>query len=131
MYDSQRQEPCGFSVTSDGSTRCLPAGATGSYGTLYGDDVCAKQLAYWHTSQCNTAVPSYYSSYGASAPEVTCSPYVYRIYQIGAKIAPVSVYSIVGGVCIKEVPDAAQEYHLLGPEIPPSAFVAATIVTDP
>jgi hypothetical protein len=126
FYDSLRKEECFFYDMYDGAKHCVPfAAVTKNYAGYYLDSACTSLISAFYVSAC--AVPS---DYAYSNPGSTCVA-GYKIYQNGIKITPPVVYYMKGSVCTSSAPDPSYEYHLVGPEVPPSAFVAGSVITDP
>jgi hypothetical protein len=125
FYDSARKETCSFILMYDGTRRCIPFGAAvSSYAGHYTDAACSNLISATYVSTCFVT-----PTYAYSIPGDICTG-AYKLYQVGPKFSPPVVYYVTNGSCKQAVPDPAYEYHLISAEIPPSAFVAATISTD-
>jgi hypothetical protein len=124
-FDSQRNEPCTYTVAGDGATRCLPAGVEFRY---YADAACATPMVILE-SAC--AMPTY----GLKTVGATCGiePSNVHVYALGAVITPMMMFANTGsGGCIGlgAVSGTDYTYITVGAEIPASTFVAATIGHD-
>jgi hypothetical protein len=123
-HDSQRNEDCMFVYASDGSWRCMPIYATtGATGFL--DAQCQQKI----TSQFSPTCPAAYAV-AYSAPPVCSGTYAYSMYPVLAKVVPVMVYAVEGGICKAYQPTQGATYYLLGPAVPPSAFVGGSYQHD-
>jgi hypothetical protein len=123
--DSQRSgEQCSFETASDGSTRCLPAGA--SMGSFYSDSGCTVPLAL--TTSCSTA-PAYAVAYTST----TCGVYKYHVYPVSGPFSGATVYDGTPASCnavpTSELP-ATYGYYTIGTEVPASSFQVATIAAQ-
>jgi len=131
VIDSTRNEACSFFKMTDGSTRCIPFNAaSGNYAGYFADPACTMRISGRQKPPCATE-PTYAYTYVYSVPGDVCSATGVIIFQIGSMITPATIYSMSGTTCVSSQPNANQEYRLVGPEIPPSAFVAASVTTDP
>jgi hypothetical protein len=115
--DTMRNEDCAFLTASDGQPRCLPAAAAS-----YAEDL------FWGDAGCTTTRLAYSSG---SCPPVTgyaravstCQPFRFTIYALGDRhTGPAYVKS--GATCTLYT--GANEYYVLGAEVAPGSFVAAT-----
>jgi hypothetical protein len=118
-FDSERNEQCVFQTAGDGARRCLPVGGGIATG-YFSDPGCTQPLA--KISSCGP-VPKY----AWSSTLDNCDT-IYRVYPLGSPVS--TVYSGKPGQCnlVPSPPDGP--YYLIGPEIPPSEFVAATLVQE-
>lgn len=118
-WDSLRMEDCNFLPASDGKLRCLPSA---SVATLYFVDAsCAQPIAAVAPGCAEKYVPRY----TVAACYVTQPQ---EIHPLGAPAAqPAKLYALpIGGSCIQTGVLAGYQYFDVGPEIPPSSFVAGT-----
>lgn len=124
-YDSQRNEECAFQVASDGMTRCLPVGASVTYGVYFADANCTVPAGFAYPG-CNT-VPTYVTA----SPPATCpfSPTTgMAVYARGAVIT--SHYTKSGATCTLNGPLAGYTFYTSGALIPVSDFQSATIAIE-
>lgn len=119
FYDSKRKETCGWRKLYDGNTYCTPA--AGVAYSNFSDAGCTQQPVMV-VAPC-TPAPLYTVTYNACAADV-------HVYQRGAKLALATIYTGTPSQCIALPPTVGYDYFALGAEIPPSAFVSATIVTE-
>jgi len=126
-WDSQRNEYCWFIQMYDGSSRCLPYGAdptngqinyTG-VGTYYSDAGCTSPLAV--TGTCTAGLK--YAIENSSCPQSV------KIYSLGQQFTD-GVYTKSGTSCNSATISASYTLYALGPEVPPSSFVSATVAHD-
>jgi hypothetical protein len=127
FYDSVRSESCLYYPMSDGKRHCAPFGLAGyGLGVYYADAACAMSLAYVHVSSC----PANYA-YASSHENQSCGALpTWRIYTLGAKVVPAMMYQKSGANCNMVNVPADYEFRVPGPEMQPSLFVAASLVTD-
>jgi len=125
-HDSQRNEDCGFVTASDGTMRCLGGSGVASVGTYFSDTGCTQPLVLAQTGT-GCAVPSIASK----ATLTSCSTVYYTLFQVGSSFTG-TPYSGTPSSCTK-VTTTLPGYAVynLGPEVPASSFVAATVQTDP
>lgn len=118
-FDSQRNEVCTFGPAADGKERCMPDGAT---ATVFADAMCQSPLLMI-TSGC--AAPSYALQLATSTCDV--SPGAIHVFSVGAATTPSALYIQAGSSCYQAgTATTGYTYYAVGPEIPPSSFVAAT-----
>lgn len=130
LHDSVLNIDCSFLPASDGTLRCMSIGVP--TGIAYSDPGCAQPLAYV-TKGCTR--PSY-AYQGVTTSNGPCGTYFYRIFQVGEPYAgplytgfPTSCAAFA--VASTTYPRSTFELYSLGSEVPPSAFVAAAVETDP
>ena len=145
MHDSMRKEDCYFQTASDGTTRCFPLPTPMSY---YSDAACTLGLVL--LSNCaGTLKPAYVS--GAILPSTYPGPA--HLFPLGNATTVATAYQLSviatapdAGVCGSAglvytcVPVSASTWaattanatvYAVGAEIPPSAFVQATLQAEP
>mgnify|MGYP001613324065 CR=1 FL=1 len=130
-WDSLRQESCTFIKLKDGMVHCAPVlGSKGSVyvGTIsyYSDPTCSNPALVYAVNTCE---PSPKVAI-VTPPGDQCTGY-YDHYEVGGSTT--SLYSkqpITGSWGSTTIP-MGYVAATLGSKIPPSAFVAATTVTDP
>lgn len=132
FYDSARKEPCGFVIMSDGQRHCVPLTRAIGIGNNFSDSACTVAVASSTPPtplDCTDTLYPYDAAYVfASGMSGNCG---YRFYQPIQVPEPPAVYFRTGSSCILVSKQPGLTYFIAGPEIPPSAFVAASIVTDP
>jgi len=128
MHDSQLNVDCYFQTASDGTLRCVPEVGQQADVAVYADSACKQGLAIQATG-CATA--TYALLYGASS---TCSNQsVWHVFPLAGAYAGPSYYSKSGATCAGPTPLAnfvGYNLYTLGPELPPSTFVQATVQSE-
>ena len=122
-FDTQRNEDCTFQLASDGQTRCLPKGNTFQY---YSDAQCTQAMVLMQ-SACTTP------GYGVSNATTACALDTggTRVFSVGAAANPPMIYGKAGSSCFAIGPTSSDyTYFMVGAEVPPSTFVAATVGHD-
>ncbi len=123
-FDSQRNEACSVTLSSDGASRCLPTTGTAVAGYC-SDAACTK--------------PAVAVVAGAGAPKYLRTPVPVaggsgtRLSAPGAKLVLATWYYNFGpGNCVSVgAPGATNDvYDASGPEIAPSDFVAFTVTNQ-
>jgi hypothetical protein len=146
-HDSQRNEDCGFTKAADGATRCMPAGV--AIVAYYADAACTQPLAY--VSCYQGTPPRYVGAQYLGVPGAPSSD-GYHLFPLGSTATVTTAYQLVpstgsdGGACnvgqftytCTQQPATTVSYlqsegtfYSVGAEIPPSAFVQATVQTEP
>lgn len=126
FFDSELQEPCGFSVASDGVTRCLPLspGAT----RLFTDASCSSPAFFNIFQGCGLG------KY-ALVPLATDCAFEQRaeIHKLGTKLDSAATYYVSNAPNTCVVWNLGPNYDYFADDglVDPSMFVAATIETDP
>jgi hypothetical protein len=128
LYDSQRGVTCVPTALPDGSTVCLPSG--GSISTYYRDSACTQPVDLVEVYGGNGCVPpippTYARKYITPAPD-SCQ-YDVELHPVSTPYAG-ALYSN-HGVCAPYTPSGSTLYSV-GPAVPTSDFVSATISIDP
>ena len=130
-HDSMLNVDCGFSPASDGTTRCVPSGATTQL--FFSDSGCAQALAYIPATGCNS--PPYALVTVPASATPGCASYFERVLQVVGAYSG-AIYTGTPANC-SEQPDggaiwrATYAFYTVGSEVAPSTFVAATVQTDP
>lgn len=139
-FDTQRNEPCAFTMAADDKTRCLPTSLAvrdNSGGSYFSDAACTQALAFTIKSisaLCGSTVipgpptPKYilFSKAGSECAGVA-------IGALGAPVVPgASVYLKSGASCFATPPSSSYDYYAGTAEISPTEFVesSTTIVTS-
>jgi hypothetical protein len=130
-YDSARKEDCAFRRASDGAIRCIPMLTYAL--SFYADDQCTQQIVSpsYGKPACSEDV-KYAHTYDQNIP--LCSNIGVRVHAFGSPTVPTWVhFKKSDGACViySGLETSVTDWHTIGPEIPPSEFVAATLVTDP
>lgn len=127
MYDSQRNEDCSFTLAGDGVLRCLPTTGTASVSAYYSDSACSVPLAL-----INKGCTSKYIVRGESSTGACVYTYKTHLHQYGAPYTAPTAYVGSSGSCSAAViSNTMFDFFSVGPEIPPSSFVDASIQTEP
>lgn len=125
-YDSARSDICSWVTASDGTTRCMPFdGTDGNVSPYFLDAACTQPLAV--INGCSTP------KYGVLLTFSDCGASQYHFFPFGALVVPTpsSVYAVsASATCAVASPPSETPLYTLGPEIPPSAFVSATLSHD-
>jgi hypothetical protein len=130
-HDSMLNVDCGFSLASDGTTRCIPTTAT-LVLAWFSDSGCSQPLAWVTSKGC---APATYAAQGIAPIAPACTTYSSRVFQVGAAYSG-AIYTGTPANC-SEQPDggaalrATYDFYSVGSEVAPSTFVAATVQTDP
>ena len=130
LYDTQKGTTCYPTTLPDGTMRCIAFGPT--IDTYYRDAACtdAVDLAEVYTGPAGCAappVPKYGDKYLPPSPG-SCA-YGEELHAISTPYAG-PLYSNAGGVCEAYVPYEDAMYSV-GPAVPLTDFVTATISVDP
>jgi hypothetical protein len=122
-HDSQLGVDCLFMIATDGQKRCLPWYINAEY---YSDASCT-QLVTLTNKLCGETAPTEYALINISDDICIAK---FGAYQPTGAMLPSqpSLYENSGGMCKAAYASWETYYHayILGPEIPPSSFVAAT-----
>jgi hypothetical protein len=148
FLDADTGQDCSFRTAADDVLRCLPSGQLFSFEApvYFADAGCSQPLI--PTSRCDEyrrGVPKYAISSRASSGACIvggsdADAFRTHVYALGGAVTPSAVYVNFQGtpadcVSVDENPgalaDLLQLYELrpLGPEVPPSTFVAGSIAT--
>lgn len=124
-WDTERGESCYFQVASDGQYRCLPMGH-GINDSYYLDPGCSQRIALTQKGTC----PGPDALRVATLWEQGC-PASVRVFEIGVLMPSPSVYqkNDDGSCTANDYMTESQTYDIfsVGPEIPPTAFVAGAL----
>jgi hypothetical protein len=118
-FDSMRAEDCGFSLHSDGTTRCMPQ-AFATFGTFFTDAGCTATLGYATKGTPNVKYAIKYETGGTRRFPAT-APHVGAVYSgtpASCNLVPAGSF---GGIDVYD----------LGAEVPSTSFVDATLKTAP
>jgi hypothetical protein len=134
MYDSQLKATCFFTLTSDGTTRCLPYGLSSSYlGSFFSDAGCSQALAWTSVAGCPTPL------YAVTTTPVMAScgtQNAYHMYPIAGAYTG-TIYSGTPASCnavsatTLTTSYASYAFYAIGAEVSPSQWVQGTVQTDP
>ena len=120
LFDSQRNEACGFAQAADGKTRCLPSGAS----ALFTNANCMQPVAV-ATPDCAGNAPHY-----AELLEGDACTGGTGVHALGSTMSVSSVYAPgADGSCMPSAAPGATFYGV-GAEVDATQFVAATSVTE-
>lgn len=124
-YDASLEVDCTYAIASDGSWRCLPGGA--ETGRFFADAACTQRLA---TLPRGCSAPAYAVSSDTSACAWRPSKHV---FSLGVPYTGPIAYSFVAGACsaVTSADLILYDLHLVGDEVPPESFVAATLEREP
>lgn len=130
LYDTQKATTCYPTTLPDGTMRCIAFGP--AIDTYYRDAACTDpvQLAEIYTGPAGCAaptIPKYGQVYISPAPG-TCT-YGEELHAISTPYAG-TVYSNASGTCAVYTPYEGEMYSV-GPAVPLTDFVTATISIDP
>jgi hypothetical protein len=128
-FDNQRNEVCYFRQASDGALRCMPDGL---FQGGFKDAGCTQPLAYRPKGGCVPAPAPKYGMIAGPSDPVTCSSGV-SLRLVTGQIGAQSVYTGTPASCQELT--AAQWMPMfdafdLGPEVPPTEFVAGNYVVE-
>jgi hypothetical protein len=126
-YDSKRNEDCYFQYVGNGITRCTPL-AIYTASSYYTDSACsgAQTLMFAFSEQQCVSLPKYVRTVASNACELAIS-----LHTIGAKNGVVQVWSkLSDGTCADTTAKPPFEFYAVGPEVPMTEFVAATLTVD-
>lgn len=125
-YDSERKEDCNFSLAADAKERCLPLGTYNAVlGTYFSDSACTAPLALALYPSCEVKYATGAKSGGGCQFASTMT----QVFVLGAKANLATVYVKSGANCISTSGTGVELYEV-GTEIPPSSFVAGTVMAD-
>jgi hypothetical protein len=122
--DQARQELCEFKTASDDQLRCLPLFPGDLY---YADSACSRMVMPWTPLPCRAGPPTTV----VSQEVLTCGTR-HRFYQRGARLpaAPTrTLFMRTNGTC-SSFEQSAPEAYEVGPEIPPTDFVAGALTME-
>jgi hypothetical protein len=127
-YDSQLDSDCSFQVGADGKERCLPlTSESARVEQFFGDASCTERIAYTYMG-CQVTYAYRYESDPAACVFKNLPTHV---YPVGAVITPATVYfRDDNDVCTGGGPNPSYVYYTFGAEIPPSSFVAGSVIHD-
>jgi hypothetical protein len=123
MFDTMRGEDCSFRKASDGTIRCLPS-FQASVQTFYADMVCSREIAY-APKRCGS--PAYAAKFDTACTDANSL----RLFPTTEYDGP--VFQGPPGHCtlVTATFRATYDFYVLGPEVPPSSFVAGAAGQDP
>lgn len=121
FFDTKRNETCTFMETADGEYRCLPTWTAAKYA----DSSCGKPTVA-HLSTCGADTRYAVATVGSTGCARQFRPSA--IYPIGDVSEGETYDKLVDGRC-EPRPPAEETRRVLGPEIPFTEFVKATVVT--
>lgn len=125
-HDSKRNEDCGFRTATDSALRCMP-GTSASVIEFYTDAACTIPKLAGQVFNVQCAPEKYVFRTDTAGCLVK-----YALHNVLNKIDATILFSKKSdGTCVQFVPLSFYDYHDIGPEIHPTEFVAATLVTDP
>lgn len=124
-FDSQLGVNCGFAETTDGKLRCVPFGDSATVYGDFADAACQQRVA----QSCGS--PKYASDI-IHGTETICAIINSRwqFYAVAAPIGMGKIFSNSSGSCKEKTKEAGYNYYILGPKVPDSTFVAATVQTE-
>jgi len=126
-YDSQRKEDCYYQYASDEAFRCMPSVGYASTG-YFSDAACTKEFAV-RANTCALAEAKYVVRVTTAASQ--CVPGKVQWFQTAGKLTGVtSFYYKNGTTCSASPIITSYEFYAIGPEIPPTEFVAATTTIE-
>jgi hypothetical protein len=146
MHDSMRNEDCYFQNASDGTTRCMP---TATHVDYYVDAACTQGLVL--VSNCAGTVKPTYVAGAIGVPSTYPAPPAEsaHLFQLGSTTTVTTPYLLSlntapPGACTQFVytctavstavwmaATADSTVYGVGAEVPPSAFVQASMRTEP
>jgi hypothetical protein len=128
-YDSELKVECAFGSATDGTQRCMPAGAAAIHLAGYTDAACTQPLYQIHSVSkacAATGIPAFGNPYGATD---SCEPFSTQVFALTGVIQPQHVYAEVDGSCQEQRVDTLSAY-VGTEELSPSRMVAAEFATD-
>jgi hypothetical protein len=128
LYDSLKGVSCYPTSLPDGTNVCLPYG--GAISTFYSDAACAQPIdlveVYTGGSGCAVLPPKYARKYITPAPG-SCQ-YNVELHNVSTPYAGTAYTNY--GTCLPYTPTGSKLYSV-GPAVPTSDFVGATVSIDP
>lgn len=121
-YDSERNENCAFQRASDGVMRCLPE-STSAVTSYFLDSACTEAVAGLLTYNCGFEY--------VLEPTANDCVYGLRIRSLAETLQPGVLHIKSGDSCVETPSPDGYTFRRLGPQVPPTSFVAATEQTDP
>jgi hypothetical protein len=141
-HDAERNENCAFEFAADGQQHCLPVWVVPDgifaggphFGSYSADAGCSQPLAH-----VGVGCPGVPPKYAALSVSMACSAEgldvrgAVQLFAMGPQVQQAAIYIGSPGSCSLYTNAPPGDYYLvqLDKEIPPSSFVAATVVTDP
>lgn len=121
-YDTNLKVECSYLMMSDGKLHCIP-----EYAATIGfsDSACTMPVIGLIIQGCPPPpIAGYISS------TLMCG-YSYAARTVGPPVSQSMYYSNFGGPCVSSPISSPFTVYATGAELPPSMFVAATVVQDP
>jgi hypothetical protein len=121
LFDSQLGEDCWADEVRPGEWRCLPDMGWAYGGWFYDDELCTQ--------------PSGVIAFGAAPVRYwergdDCGGGTLHVHDVGAAIAPGSLYERINGVCTVYPQSPDEQVHTLGRELGFDAYARLTMSTD-
>jgi hypothetical protein len=146
-FDSAIGEYCEFNVAADGVLRCLPTQMDGISGGFFADSACTRRVL--DVPRCRLGRQSNYAQTGETAPgECVAGANIDEVHiivhSLGERYTPTALYTseeVAEGEVARCLPieesrllSVAEitlefEFREVGPEVPPSTFVAGHVET--
>ena len=124
FFDTHRNEACSFQATAPGEYHCLPS----AMNVAYAEPTCETPAVAIVRSCTKT------TKYATTAATITaeCDSHylVQKVFTVGPSIAEGDTWdTVVTGTCalVERSPEDGSVRHALGPEVPLTEFVKATI----
>jgi hypothetical protein len=130
-YDTSLKVDCYYSLMQDGVKHCIPF--TGASVSGFSDAACTVPLGAINVTGCAPGYAVQSANVTPTCADLLAGGTIYHVYPI---IQPHSgpIYSKSGTTCslAGNGPNlGSATYYDIGPESPPSTFVAGTVVQDP
>lgn len=131
LWDSQRNEACGFVLASDGRMRCLPFGEAVT-SVYYFTDASCSTPAFLVSSVCSA--PKYGIVYRPTNACNISSPWSYTVQTVSVSASGTTYYTQygAGAACTQQqlAADGGVSVYQTGTTIDPGTFVAADYVIE-
>jgi hypothetical protein len=118
LYDSEKDARCSYALAADGVERCLPAGTYLGMSEFFADATCT-QRAVMAGCDAKFAYSHSYEYQGGN-----CGVNRTHVFQVVS--GPVATAYVKNGAYCDPYDTSAVAYAI-GPELPPTEFVASTI----
>ncbi len=125
LFDQDRSEECAPAPASDGATRCLPLSSSRNDVRYFSDAKCTKPIAFVG-SECTPPSSVRLVTNLATA----CGEYNVRVFQVGEKTSPTTIYQSNGGSCDATPAPSGTDLYRADEEIPASAFAEIESKTE-
>ncbi len=125
LFDKERNEDCSPAPASDGKTRCMPISSSKSDVRYFSDTKCTKPVAFVSSGCATPATVRLVTSLATA-----CGEYNVRVFTVGAKTSPSTVYQSNGITCDATPAPSGTDLYSATEEVPASAFAEIETKTE-